>query len=108
VTAVRVELAELDRAVLDGEEDGFLEVVAARRSGKVLGATLVAEHAGETLSELTLAIRAGVTLGTLSDTIHPYPTQAEAVRRAGDMHRRTRLTPLVKRIAAAFLRLRRR
>jgi pyruvate/2-oxoglutarate dehydrogenase complex dihydrolipoamide dehydrogenase (E3) component len=108
VTAVRVELAELDRAVLDGEEDGFLEVVAARRSGKVLGATLVAEHAGETLSELTLAVRAGVTLGALADTIHPYPTQAEAVRRAGDMHRRTRLTPLVKRIAAAFLRLRRR
>ena len=86
----------MDRAVLDGEDDGFLRVHLRRGSDKIVGATLVATHAGDMISELTLAMTARVGLGTIASTIHPYPTQAEVMRKAGDAHNRTRLTPTVK------------
>ncbi len=49
------------------------------------------------ISELTLAMVGGLGLKDLARTIHPYPTQAEAMKRAGDAYNRTRLTPFVKR-----------
>jgi hypothetical protein len=64
----------------------------------------VARHAGELLPELTLAITRGIGLGRLADVIHSYPTQAEAIRKLGDAYNRTRLTPTVKRLFAAWLR----
>jgi len=88
----RVELTSVDRARLDGETEGFLEVVHTRK-GRLLGGTLVAAHAGESISELTLAVTQGLTIGDLADVIHPYPTVAEAFRKAGDVFNRTRLTP---------------
>ena len=69
-----------------------------------MGATVVARHAGEMLSELTLAIGQGVGLGAMARVIHPYPTQAEAIRKLGDAYNRTRLTPLVKNLFARWLR----
>ena len=95
VTTYTQELAEVDRAVLDGETDGFVKVHVREGTDKIVGATIVASHAGEMISELTTAIAAGVGLGALSNVIHPYPTQAEAIRRAGYLYNRTRLTPLV-------------
>ncbi len=74
---------------------------------RILGATLVARHAGEILSELTLAITAGVGLGTIAGTIHPYPTQAECIKRVGDVFNRTRLTPPVRRLFKTWLAWRR-
>jgi pyruvate/2-oxoglutarate dehydrogenase complex dihydrolipoamide dehydrogenase (E3) component len=62
----------------------------------ILGATIVATHAGEMLNELTLAISQGIGLGKLSSVIHPYPTQAEAIHKVADAYNRTRLTPFVK------------
>jgi hypothetical protein len=56
----------------------------------------VARHAGEPVSELTLAMVGGLGLGALAKTVHPYPTQAEAIKRAADAYSRTRLTPFVK------------
>jgi len=89
------ELAEVDRAVLDGETDGFVKVHVRRGSDQIIGATIVASHAGEMISELTTAIAAGVGLGKIGDVIHPYPTQADAIRRAAGLYSRTRLTPFV-------------
>ena len=89
------ELAEVDRAVLDGETEGFVKVHVRRGSDQIVGATIVASHAGEMISELTTAIAAGVGLGKIGDVIHPYPTQADAIRRAAGLYSRTRLTPFV-------------
>ncbi len=96
--------SEVDRAVLDGEADGFVKVHVRKGSDKIVGGTIVARHAGEMISELTLAMTAGVGLGRLASVIHPYPTQAEAIRQVGDMFNRTRLTPTVKKLFAAWLR----
>ena len=98
------QFSEVDRAVADGEEDGFVKVHVRKGGDKIVGATIVARHAGEMISELTLAMTAGVGLGRLASVIHPYPTQAEAIRQVGDMYNRTRLTPKVKRVFGAWLR----
>jgi hypothetical protein len=63
----------------------------------------VARHAGEMISELTLAMVAGAGLKRLAKTIHPYPTQAEAIKKIGDAYNRTRLTPLVKLLFEKWL-----
>lgn len=55
------------------------------------------------ISELTLAMVGGLGLRTIAETIHPYPTQAEAIRRAADAYQRTRLTPGVKSLLARWL-----
>jgi pyruvate/2-oxoglutarate dehydrogenase complex dihydrolipoamide dehydrogenase (E3) component len=89
-------MAHVDRAVLDGDTDGFVKVHVPGGSDRILGATVVARHAGEMISELTLAMVSGLGLRTLARTIHPYPTQAEAIKRVADDYNRTRLTPLVK------------
>ena len=96
--------SEVDRAIVDGEEHGFVKVHVRKGTDKIVGATVVARHAGEMLGELTLALAAGIGLGRLASVIHPYPTQAEAIRQTGDMYNRTRLTPTVKRLFAAWLR----
>jgi pyruvate/2-oxoglutarate dehydrogenase complex dihydrolipoamide dehydrogenase (E3) component len=97
------ELAHVDRAVLDGETDGFVKVHVKAGTERILGATIVARHAGETISELTLAMVGRLGLGTLSRTIHPYPTQAEALKKIGDAYNRTRLTPFVKWLFGKWL-----
>lgn len=89
------ELKHVDRAILDGETDGFIRVHVRRGTDKIVGATVVARHAGEMISELTLAMTAGLGLKALGRTIHPYPTQAEAIKKTADAHARTRLTPFV-------------
>jgi pyruvate/2-oxoglutarate dehydrogenase complex dihydrolipoamide dehydrogenase (E3) component len=95
---MRVPLGETDRAVLDGEEGGFLKVHVDSRKGSILGATLMARHAGEMISELTLAMTQGIKLGAIGGVIHPYPTQAEVIRKAADLYNRKRLTPSRKRL----------
>jgi len=96
--------ADVDRAVLDGEEDGFVKVHTRKGTDRIVGATVVARHAGEMLNELTLAMVAGVGLGRIASVIHPYPTQADAIRKLGDQYNRTRLTPGVKRAFTTWLR----
>lgn len=88
-----LDLTDVDRAVLDGETDGFARIHYNPRNGRILGATLVARHAGDMIGELSLAITHGLSLHALANTIHPYPTQAEAWKRLGDAWNRLRLTP---------------
>ncbi len=89
-------LGEVDRAVLDGEAAGFVKVHVREGSDRIVGATIVARHAGEMLAELTLGITADIGLGKIAETIHTYPTQAEAIKKVADAYNRTRLTPFVK------------
>ena len=107
VATITQPLSAVDRAILDGEPDGFARVHYDKKSGRVLGGTIVARHAGEMLGELTLAITAKQSLGVLSSTIHSYPTQAEALRKIGDAYMRTKLTPTVKKVFAKWLEWRR-
>ena len=97
------ELKDVDRAVLDGETAGFVKVHVERGSDRILGATIVARNGGSMISELTLAMVAGAGLGTVAGTIHPYPTQAEAIKQVGDAYNRTRLTPFVKSLFNRWL-----
>jgi len=106
VTTLTVPLAEVDRALLDGEAEGFARVHLKTGTDRILGATIVARHAGEMIGELTLAMTAGLGLGAIGRTIHPYPTQAEAVRKLADAWNRTRLTPFVKKVLDTWLRWR--
>ncbi len=108
VTTITTPLADVDRAILDGEDDGFVRIHLARGTDRILGATIVAAHAGEMISEITVAMTSRVGLGKIATAIHPYPTQADAVRKTADAYNRTRLTPFVKRIFARWLAFRRR
>jgi pyruvate/2-oxoglutarate dehydrogenase complex dihydrolipoamide dehydrogenase (E3) component len=107
VATFTLSLNEVDRAVLDGDDQGFARIHAQKKSGRILGATLVARHAGEMIGEISLAITAGVRLGTIAKTVHPYPTQAEAWKRLGDAWNRSRLTPRVRSLFERYLSWRR-
>lgn len=118
VDTFTVDLKDVDRAVLDGQTDGFVRAHVRRGTDEIVGATIVAEDAGNMINEITLAmtlnrrvpkwkkvlrLAKGVGLSAIGSTIHPYPTQAEAIRRLGDLYNRTRLTPFVKRLFARWL-----
>lgn len=97
------EFRDVDRAVLEGEEDGFVKVHVKKGTDRMVGATIVARHAGDLIAEVTLAMTHKLGLKKVSNTIHPYPTQAEAIRKVGDQFNRTRLTPLVKSLFGKWL-----
>ncbi len=99
--------AQVDRAIAEGEEDGFVKIHTVKGKDTIVGATIVAKHAGEMISEISVAMAGGMGLSKLSSVIHPYPTQAEAIRQVGDAFNRTKLTPTVARIFESFLALRR-
>ncbi|MBO0349550.1 mercuric reductase [Phormidium pseudopriestleyi FRX01] len=90
---ITIPFSTVDRALADGEPEGFVKILHKRGSDQILGATIVARHAGEMISEITLAIATKQGLSALSNVIHPYPTQAEAIKKAADAYRRTLLTP---------------
>lgn len=98
VNTIKIPFSSVDRAIADGEEDGFVKIIHKKGSDRILGATIVSRHAGETISEVTTAIVNKIGLNGLSGVIHPYPTQAEAIKKAADAYRRTLLTPTSKRI----------
>jgi pyruvate/2-oxoglutarate dehydrogenase complex dihydrolipoamide dehydrogenase (E3) component len=98
VTTFMQELSAVDRAVLDGATDGFVKVHVEQGTDKILGATIVASHAGDLISEVAIAMAAKMGLGSIANVIHPYPTQAEAIKKVGDAYNRTRLTPFARRL----------
>ena len=104
LASLSIDLHDIDRAQLDADEDGYGEVHYHERTGRIAGATLVSRHAGELVSGICLAMNAGVGLGKLSETIYPYPTEAEIVKRLADSYNRTRLTPVVARWFERFFR----
>ena len=93
----------VDRAVLESETEGLIKVHVRQGTDKILGATIVARHAGEMISEVTLAMTGHLGLKTIAQTIHPYPTQAEAIKKIADAYNRTRLTPMAKKLFTRWL-----
>jgi pyruvate/2-oxoglutarate dehydrogenase complex dihydrolipoamide dehydrogenase (E3) component len=91
-------LDEVDRAILDGEEEGFARVHIQRGTDKILGATIVAAHAGDLISEFTALMKAGGSAKTLAGTIHPYPTQAEVNKKVVNLWRKAHFTEGQKRM----------
>jgi pyruvate/2-oxoglutarate dehydrogenase complex dihydrolipoamide dehydrogenase (E3) component len=102
---IKIPLSIVDRALADGETEGFLKIIHQKGSDQILGATIVATHAGEMISEITTAIVGKIGLSKLSSVIHPYPTQAEAIKKAADGYRRTLLTPNSKKFLELLSKL---
>ena len=94
----------VDRAILAGQTTGFAKVHVKRGTDQIVGATIVAENAGDMISEITLAMTHGIGLKKIASTIHPYPTVADAIRKLGDQYNKTRLTPTVSRLFKTWLR----
>ncbi|MBW2714646.1 MAG: mercuric reductase [Deltaproteobacteria bacterium] len=125
LTTFKVPLSEVNRAAIDGEDTGFVKIHIGKRRGRtlwerirnrifrvgpsdqILGATIVASHAGEMVSEVTLAMVNKLGLSAILSTIHPYPTQAEALKRAAGAYLRGRVTPRMARISERLMALRR-
>jgi len=105
---IMVPMSDIDRARTDGETEGFIKVLLRQGTDTILGATIVSAHAGEMISEISVAMAAGAGLKTLAGVIHPYPTQAEAIKRVADAYSRTRLTPTLKTLFTQWLALLRR
>ncbi|MBE1426807.1 pyruvate/2-oxoglutarate dehydrogenase complex dihydrolipoamide dehydrogenase (E3) component [Desulfomicrobium macestii] len=101
-------LNEVDRAILEGQTDGFVRVHVRKGTDRIVGATIVAGNAGDMISEISLAMTNGLGLGKIANTIHPYPTQGEAIRQVADAYNRGRLTPLVKSLFGYWLSWQRR
>eukprot|EP00884_Botryococcus_braunii_P021435 jgi/Botrbrau1/7976/Bobra.384_2s0004.1 len=101
------ELKDNDRAILEGQTEGFVTIHCRAKSDKILGATIVGENAGDLICEVAVAIQAGMGLGQLASVIHPYPTQADAIRACGDLYNKTRLTPFVKSLFKGLLAVQR-
>ncbi len=100
-----VEMSEVDRALAEGDDVGFVKIHTKKGSDTIVGATIVARHAGEMISEVTTAMAAGLGLGGFAGVIHPYPTQAEAIRKAADAFNRTKLTPRLQKVLGWWFRL---
>ena len=107
VATLTVPFTENDRAVLDEEDGGFIRVHLKRGTDRLLGATIVAAHAGDLLTYFTLAMASGRGLGSLAQAIYPYPTQGELIKKVANLHLQTKLTPTVKRLLGAVLAWRR-
>jgi len=103
IATLTVPISATDRAVLEEETDGFARVHIERRSGRVLGATMVSSHAGESISEMALAVTSGMKISAIAATIHPYPTQAEVWKKLADSWSKERLTPFIAKIFKIFL-----
>lgn len=95
---IKILMSGVDRAITDGETEGFVKIIHRRGSDEILGATIVASHGGEMISELTTAMVNKIGLSKLSSVIHPYPTQSDGIKKAADAYRRTLLTPRTKKI----------
>ena len=106
-TAYRREFKHLDRAIVDGETEGYVKILVKKGKDTILGATIVAGHAGDMISEISVAMQSGMGLASLASVIHPYPTKAEAIRQCGDAYNRERLTPTIKSVFHRLMEIRR-
>ena len=102
IDSYRHDLSSVDRAILDGETDGFAVIHTKKGKADVVGATIVASHAGDMIGEISLLMTKGLPLSALADTIHCYPTQVEVLKRLGDAYNKTKFTP---RVAGIFKRV---
>ena len=107
VVTLQIPLDDVDRAVLDGDTEGFARAHVDARSARLLGATIVSRHAGDLIGEMSLVMTAGLTMEVLSRTIHPYPSVGEVAKKLGDAWMRRKLTPRARGLLSTFLAWRR-
>jgi len=107
LTTFEVPLGEVNRAVTDGEDAGFVRIHVKRRSDRIVGATIVSAHAGEMIGEVSLAMTNKLGLRAILASVHPYPTQAEALKRAAGAYMRSRATPAMARLLERWMAWRR-
>jgi pyruvate/2-oxoglutarate dehydrogenase complex dihydrolipoamide dehydrogenase (E3) component len=105
IRTLTIPLSSVDRAILDGADDGLLRLHVEKGKDRIRGATLVAEHAGDMIGELCLAVTHKIGLKKIAGTIRPYPTQGEVLKKAADAWRKGALTPAVKKIFGWWFRL---
>jgi pyruvate/2-oxoglutarate dehydrogenase complex dihydrolipoamide dehydrogenase (E3) component len=103
VKTFTVMMSDVDRAITDGEDEGFVKIHVREGTGKILGATVAASHAGEMISEISLAMSAGIGLSDLARVNHPYPTQAHAIKMAAEAYLASRHTPVRKWLQKQWL-----
>jgi len=104
VETFQFSIGDVDRGRADDERESFVKVHVKQGTDQILGATIVASHAGEMINILTLAMTTNIGLKKISGVIFPYPTQAEAIKKIADSYNRTRLTPLVKNLFTQWFR----
>jgi pyruvate/2-oxoglutarate dehydrogenase complex dihydrolipoamide dehydrogenase (E3) component len=100
----RYNLDDLDRAIAEGERQGFVKILTAKGSDKILGATIVGQHAGEILGEVTFAMKHKMGLRKILQTIHPYPTWAEANKYAAGQYGLARQPAALQKWAERWFR----
>lgn len=103
----RFELAELDRAIADGERQGFIEVLTVPGKDQILGASIVGTHAGERIAEFVLTMRHRLGLGKILATIHAYPTLMEGNKYLAGEWRRARQPATLLALLTRYHRWRR-
>ena len=108
VSTITVPMHEVDRAIVDSEEEGFVKIHVKEGTDRILGATVVARHAGEMISDLSLAMASGIGLRQLARVSHPYPTQAAAIKMAANVFSRSHRSRFGKWCRKTWLRLRSR
>ena len=96
-------MSGVDRAILEGETEGFIKVHVKKGTDQIVGATVVSTHAGDLIGAVSIAMTHKIGLGAIANAIHPYPTQAEALRKSGDLYNRTKLTPFIAGIFKKWL-----
>lgn len=101
---VRFDLAELDRAIADEANCGFVKVLTVPGKDRILGATIVGARAGDMLAEFTLAMRHGLGLKAILKTIHPYPGWTEANKATAAEWQRTRIPAWVLSLSGRWFR----
>lgn len=104
VKTFTIPMHDVDRAIADGEEEGFVKIHVREGSDKILGATIVARHAGEMINSVSMAMVAGIGLRGLAKVVQAYPTQGAAIREAADAYVATQLTPRMFNLARRWLR----
>ena len=104
---VRKNADDHDRSIADGRTEGFIKVITAPGSDRMLGVTIVGQHAGELLAEYVLAMSKGLGLGALMSTIHVYPTLAESAKLTAGAWRKAHAPQFALRVAEFIHRLRR-
>lgn len=107
VVSQRIGMDRMDRSITDGDTAGYARIISDRSSGRLLGATVVASHAGDLLAPAVVAMGTNTSVSEFASLILPYPTRAEIWKRFGDEANRRRLTPRVKGLLAMILRWRR-
>jgi len=103
VRTFTVLMHDVDRAVTDGEDEGFVKIHVKDGTDQILGATVVARHAGEMINGLSLAITSRIGLREFARVIQAYPTQAGAIKMAAEAFNRARRPPFLRSLIRRFL-----